>query len=191
MYSNPIYCYVIIDSRHHYPSHKMVMVPFTLYGLNDAFWIGCRDRSSTGTACHILGWWGSKGRSFVVALSVPFLCCFLKPHSQQLPHLSPWHSSTLCGLGWGPPMFKEWCWLSWCSCVEHPWILVPSPSFVGNTRQLNIHDVLGQSSIRHYFMSSPVQLGQQHHYRDCWHSSLGKDLSVGDLVSPGNLHEGV
>ena len=112
--------------------------------------------------------------------------------SQQLLHLSWWSSSTVCGLGPGPPMLKGQFWLSCGSCVEYPCIAVAVPLFASTTGQLAIHYVFGQSSIRHSCnMSSPAQLGWHHHGSDCRHSSLGKDLSVGDIVLPGDLHQEV
>ena len=135
-------------------------------------------------------WWGSKGRSLVVALCAPFLSHLLEPPSQHVstPFLMVFIH---CVQFWTRSSPDEGVMLAFLHlCVEHPWILLTAPLFVGTTKQLTLQDVLGQSSIRHSYMSIPAHLGGQHHGWDCWHSSSGKDLSVGDLALPGNPHQG-
>ena len=90
-------------------------------GLGD-FWQALLAAYLAGEA-----WWGSKGRSFVVALSVPFLCCLLEPLLSNVHTFPDGVPPLYVVLGQVLPWWRGNIGFLEASCVEHPWILITVP----------------------------------------------------------------
>ena len=119
--------------------------------------------------------------------------------SQQCPHLPQWHSSTVCGLGPGPPTVKGWCWLSWGTWDLHPWILVTVPLICRHHMAVDhiwcLWAVFHQAFLQHV-QPSPIVLTtpllkqlafQPGKGPQCWEPSLTRwsSGSVSDVVEVG------